>query len=383
MCRSLWVARSLLLLLSVMASSLAVHACAQPTPAATAASTGELVTLSGKTMGTTYTVKYVSTPETTVKPPVVAAGLEETLQTFNQIFSTYELTSELSVLNQKLSAAAAGTRVQATLSVSLSEALMRALAISRLTMGSFDVTVAPLVDLWGFGPRPPTAAGNVPIEFPSTARVIAARAHVGFARLQLNAEQGLLSAPAQTSLDFSAIAKGRGVDVLAEYLEMLDFHHYLVEIGGELRTRGTKPGGATWTLAIVHPEPKTRLVDDTSVDQLGEQTFSLSLPQAVRGIATSGNYHNYVEHQGTRYPHIIDPETAYPVTHGLASVTVVTSNCEWADALATALMVMGGERGLAFAEQQGLAVFFIEAQAGEWVSYASSAFAAYRTPTER
>ena len=165
-------------------------------------------------------------------------------------------------------------------------------------------------------------------------------------------------------VDLSTIAKGYGVDRVALLLEQLEIQNYLIEIGGEMRMKGSKPGSEPWRIAIEKPISTERSVQ--RVIELGDAA-----------VATSGDYRNYYEQDGVRFSHIIDPHTGKPIQHNLVSVTVITDTCMDADAYATALTVMGPQRALEFAEQKQLAVLLITREADGFKEHSSSAFARY------
>jgi thiamine biosynthesis lipoprotein len=216
-----------------------------------------------------------------------------------------------------------------------------ALAISEQSGGAFDATVGPLVDAWGFGP------GQIPVNVPLSEGVIgeaALRRNSG--RVLLDRAQRRAFQPGGVCFDLSSIAKGFAVDRVVDLLDEPSVSSCLVEIGGELRGRGVKPGGDPWWVSIERP-PDTAEFPDTLIALCG------------LSIATSGDYRRFFEHGGTRYSHTIDPRTGAPVRHALASVTVIHEHCMLADAWSTALAVMGPEEGLDFADQHGLAAQFV------------------------
>ncbi|WP_254262320.1 FAD:protein FMN transferase [Marinobacterium weihaiense] len=291
-----------------------------------------VVQVQGLTMGTSFSMKWVDTDSTRVADVQARAGA--LLSRINQQMSTYIDDSELSLIN----AAQPGSRH--SLSPELLEVMVLAEQISEQTRGAFDVTVGPLVNLWGFGPD-----GRITHQ-PEVDQVRQLKARVGHDYLHLDVEEASLLKEGEQYIDLSAIAKGYGVDQLAALLEAEGITDYLVEIGGELRARGYKPGKEPWRLAIEVPHPDTREV---------QQIISIDRG----GVATSGDYRNYFEEEGVRFSHTIDPRTAYPIRHRLASVTVIADQCAEADALATALMVMGEEEGYNFALEQGIKALFI------------------------
>lgn len=292
----------------------------------------QVVGFQGMTMGTSFSMKWVDVDEHQLAPVRREAGV--LLGRINQQMSTYIDDSELSLLNQAKSGVALG------LSPELLHVLSQAREISDRTRGAFDITVGPLVNLWGFGPD-----GHVTHQ-PEQASIDELKEKIGYQFLHIDPDASTLTKEYDQYIDLSAIAKGYGVDQLAELLESHGIHRYLVEIGGELRIKGVKPGNQPWRLAIEAPEAGSREVQQV-----------ISIQQGA--VATSGDYRNYFEEDGVRYSHTIDPRTAYPIRHRLASVTVITDNCAEADALATALMVMGGEQGYNFAIEQGIRALFI------------------------
>ena len=233
------------------------------------------------------------------------------------------------------------------------------MAVGWQSEGAYDVTVAPLVDLWGFGP-----AGQVGAP-PADDRITDVLENVGQDYLRLDGEGGYrLLKTRPVSLDFSSIAKGYGVDLVARWLDARGLDRYLVEVGGEMRLAGMSGRGDPWRVAIERPESALRTA---------EQAISVT----DVAIATSGDYRNYFEVDGQRFSHSIDPRRGYPVSHDLVSVTVLDNSAMRADAWATALVVLGQERAMAVATQQGLAVYFIQRQGDTLHSSHSPAFAPF------
>lgn len=298
-------------------------ACADDSP-------HRLAQLTGDTMGTTWSAKFSGAPQQSLSE--LRNAIQAALDQINDEMSTYRPDSALSRFNQ----APAGTTM--VLPTDFALVLKKALEISRATNGAYDVTVGPLVNLWGFGPAPERG------EPPPQARIDAARQRVGWRKLKLDGRR--LTQPGKVYVDLSSIAKGFAVDKVANLLETQGLTNYLVEIGGELRASGEKPYGQPWRVAVERPVPGIREV---------EKVIALN----NLAIATSGDYRNFFEDHGKVYSHTIDPRTGYPVDHRLGSVTVLHSNCMTADGLATALTVLGPERGLAFAEDHELAVLFV------------------------
>lgn len=292
----------------------------------------DIVSFSGVTMGTTFTVKWVDSSDARI--PVIRKEVAKALLDVNQAMSTYIADSELSQFNQL------PAKSEFIISEALFFVLSLAQSISFKTDGAFDVTVGPLVNLWGFGPD-----GRV-IKAPAKAEITLLQQQVGYQKLLLKADPGRAIKTANLYVDLSAIAKGYGVDVLADIMNKHHIENFLVEIGGELRSQGTKPGNQDWKIAVESPVS-------------GERQVQKILSISNTGIATSGDYRNYFEEDGVRYSHTINPGTGRPITHKLASVTVLMPTCAEADAMATAFMVMGEESAYAFAVKHNIDAFFI------------------------
>lgn len=293
-------------------------------------SKNRLSVLSGPTMGTTWSVKYTGTPDEDIDS--LKADIEAALEQVNAEMSTYRADSVLSQFNQ----AAAGTLVD--LPADTQKVLKAAFSLSEMTGGAYDVTVGPLVNLWGFGPETDR------FEPPQADEIEAARRRVGWQSLLLDGPR--LLQPGEVYVDLSSIAKGFAVDKVAELMDKHGLKSWLVEVGGELRARGTKPYGQPWRIAVERPIPGVREV---------EQVVALK----DMAVATSGDYRNFFESDGKLYSHTIDPRTGYPVQHALASVSVLHKSAMMADGLATAMTVLGPKEGMAFAKANELAVFFI------------------------
>ena len=293
-------------------------------------SKNRLSVLSGPTMGTTWSVKFTGTPDESID--ALKADIEAALEQVNAEMSTYRDDSVLSQFNQ----AAAGTLVD--LPTDTVAVLETAFSISEMTGGAYDVTVGPLVNLWGFGPEAER------FEPPQAEEIDRALVRVGWQSLLLDGQR--LLQPGDVYVDLSSIAKGFAVDKIAGLMDRHGLPSWLVEVGGELRAKGTKPYGKPWRIAVERPIPGVREV---------EQVVALK----DMAVATSGDYRNFFESDGKLYSHTIDPRTGYPVSHTLASVSVLHESAMMADGLATAMTVLGPKEGMAFAKAQELAVFFI------------------------
>ncbi|MDT8404527.1 FAD:protein FMN transferase [Sulfuriflexus sp.] len=307
--------------------------------------------LNGKTMGTTYSVQVID-DGTNLDYKELGEGLESNLQAINKLMSTWDPGSELSRFNQ----APVGKWFR--LSDETAAVLKLALAISQQTDGKFDVTLGQLVNLWGFGP------GVQTMTIPNDGDIKKAMLRTGMQHIFIRPDTNHVKKDRNIYIDFSAIAKGYAVDRLADYLSGHGIKNYLIEIGGELRAQGHKPGGRNWKIGIESPQFTGRVVQ-----------HAVKVNSAA--MATSGDYRNYFEKNGHRYSHMLDPGTGRPITHQLASVTVIHESTATADALATALMVMGPEKAQQFTEAHAIAAFFIIRQGDGFAEQYSSSFARF------
>jgi thiamine biosynthesis lipoprotein len=307
----------------------------------------QIYSFSGNTMGTTYHVKVVY-QQLPTDPKSLQQHMDAILEDINALMSTYRVDSELSKFNQM-------AQGRMSLSHDTSLVLREALRLHDLTNGALDVSVGSLVNLWGFGPH------QKPMKMPSDAVIADRKLTTGLQHLRPypnNIYEKLLSG---LQLDLSAIAKGFGVDELARYLLTTGASGYMVEIGGETKTFGHKNTGEPWRIAIEQPTVATR-------------NIALIIEPGDFAMATSGDYRNYYEVDGQRQSHILDPRTGHPVTHHLASVTVLDSNCMTADGLATAMMVMGTDAALRLANQHQIPVMLISHQSNQFEMIYSEAF---------
>lgn len=301
--------------------------------------------LDGNTMGTRYQIQIVGFPAS-ISDNELAQQIQQRLDRIDrELMSTYAPESELSRFNRS----APGDWF--AVSPETAYVIERALYFSELTGGSFDVTVGPLVNRWGFGPITGQRADQSRI--PSEQEIQALLQQIGYRKLQVELSPPRVRKLAPVYVDLSAIAKGYATDVIAEYFDTLAMDSYFIEIGGELRIKGLKPDGSGWVPAIETPVA-------SEVSQLHQIFYSRGQSLAV---ASSGDYRNYFDAEGVRYSHEIDPTTGRPITHDLVSVTVIAADATQADALATAFMVMGEERAYALAQRLGLAVYFISRSA--------------------
>ena len=297
--------------------------------AATRAFAAEPVALTGRALGTTWTVKFLQ-PAPPLNPATLTARISATLERLEQQFSTYRPNSELSRFNT------ARTTDWITVSPELARVATDCRALSVLTGGAFDATIFPLVDLWGFGPQrrsgPP----------PSAAEISAARARIGYRRLESRASPpALRKTSANLAADFSSMAKGFAADTIAAQLSALGSTDHYVQIGGDIATVGPRP----WRVAIEQPTGSAPLA----------HIFDL----AGQSLSTSGDAHNSFTHAGRRYGHILDPRTGEPVASPLASVSVIAPTCAQSSARATALFVLGPDAGFALAVRERWSALFL------------------------
>lgn len=302
-------------------------------------------------MGTRYRVKVVMDEASSKQIYDIEAAATGTLEDVNAKMSNYLQDSEVSTIN------AWQADEPLEISAETLEVLQHAIEISSTTDGAFDITVAPLVDAWGFGPP-----GRMP-EPPDQAEIDHLLERTGWEMIQVDRSSSSISkSRPDLSLDLSAIAKGYAVDRVADALDALGVENYMIEVGGEVRTRGRNERNQQWRIGIERPIPGE------------DQAIDLIVPLSDFSMATSGDYRNYYEIEGKRISHTIDPRTGYPITHSVASVSVVAPLCVRADAYATALLVLG-PRGFDLAEELGLAAYFLQRdKAGVFVGRMTNAF---------
>ena len=293
-----------------------------------------IIAWSGGTMGTSYNVKVFVSDPSKFDQEALQFKVDAELRRVNDQMSTYLKSSEISKFNDS----------QSTDWVDVSKPVAQvvdfAQKLSEKTVGAFDVTVGPLVDAWNFGPAPRTN------EIPSDEKLTELSRQVGFKKLSVRLDPpALKKSIANLRVDLSAIAKGHGVDRVVSLLVSSGAENVFVEIGGEVRTAGNKDG-QWWKVGIQVPDAKANEFDIA---------YALSTGSGFDdSIATSGDYRNFIEVDGKRYSHTIDPRTLHPIENQLASVSVVTQSCMEADAWATALSVLGATEGAELATQEGL-----------------------------
>ena len=308
------------------------------------------VQMGGAIFGTTWSLTYLGAPDH-VSPAQVQSDINAVFALVNESMNHYDPASLISEFN----ALPANTPIE--VDWDFTYVLSAALELTAATRGAYDVSVSALSDLWGFGPEGPK-------QFPDAADIEMTRTQVGVVQLDWESTTRTLSKRSSgLKLDFSSLAKGYAVDLGADALESLDIPHFMLEVGGEVRVRGSSPRGDAWRIAVERPEAGARG---------GIQT---ALAVADTGIATSGDYRNFFEHQGQRYSHLIDPRTGYPIQHDVVSVTVVHGSAMMADAWATALTVLGSAEALVLAEERGLAVYVLKRSGDTLEAFSSTAMA--------
>jgi len=278
--------------------------------------------LVGKTMGTTYHIKVVAGRFDSAAD--LQARIDQRLSEINRSMSTYDPNSEISQFNRIREVDAYFTP-----SDDFTAVLRVAAELHRLTEGAWDGTLDPLINLWGFGRKGPTDT------LPDEDAIQAALSHVGFDRIRMDASGAIAKKDPAVTLDLASIAKGYGVDVIARLLAESGYRDYLVEIGGEVVAQGRRRDGNPWMVGINRPDKTASATD-----------VYKAIPLVDRAMATSGDYRIFFRSGDQTYSHILDPRTGRPVDNGVVSATVVAANCMVADGLATALMVMGPQKGV-------------------------------------
>jgi len=318
----------------------------------------DLTVLSGQTMGTGYEVKIVSTVAISEEQFLeIKNGIDSTLEIINQQMSAYIDSSEISRFNcyEKTDWFSVSTET--------AEVIRHSLEVSEKSGGAFDITIGPLVNLWGFGPEERSA------NMPNGDSIMQVMRLTGYRKISARLSPPSIKKKApNVYCDLAAIAKGHGVDRIAEYLELNGISDYLVEIGGEIRARGRNQRDSVWQTGIATPE--------------SESGIQIVVPLSNASMATSGDYRFYFEREGVRYSHIINPRTGKPITHKLVSTTVIHASCAYADAMATAIIVLGPEDGYKLAERENLPAFLIIREKDSFVEKMTPAFKKCLAPDE-
>jgi thiamine biosynthesis lipoprotein len=298
--------------------------------------------ISGAAQGTTYHITYLSPEGISFKKE-----LDSLLSDLDSSLSTYVPISVIARINKNDSSVLADGY--------FIDVFNKAMEVSEKTGGSFDVTVAPIINAYGFGF---TSRANV-----DSAMIDSLLGFIGYKMVKLKGNKLVKSRP-EVMLDFNAIAQGYSVDVLASFLESKGIEHYLVELGGEVKSKGKNEKNEYWRVGIEQPKE--------TADEVRPLEAIVGLRNAA--LATSGNYRKFYVENGKKYSHIIDPHTGYPARHNLLSTTVIAKDCMTADAYATAFMVMGLANSIRFLDSHKdlrLQVFFIYDEDGNWKSYTS------------
>lgn len=276
----------------------------------------------GEVFHTRYSIKYKSSH-------IHSQAIDSALQYLNNIANPFDRKSLIFKVNNNL------PQWRDSLFIDLFE---RAIAVSRATGGYYDITVGPLVNVWGFGYEATVYKGNIPENVLDSIRDV-----VGFDKVCLRGDTVFKDDP-RISLDMASIAKGYASDLVARALEKQGIADYMVEIGGEIAYAGVNPNGEAWRIGINKPTLDTLGIENGSFETI------LHL-EGKGGLATSGNYRNYkINEEGTIYAHTIDPIEGRPVQRDVLSATILAPDCASADALATACMVMGSTKALAMVE---------------------------------
>ena len=286
-------------------------------------------------MGTTYTIKYRHPEKVKITPKQIKESIRHIFLDVNDKMSTYIPTSELSKINNSKRASA-----WTPISKELFFILSRSKEISRKSDKSFDPTIGPLVNLWGFGPKKHKM-------IPSPSEITNLIKETGTHLYHLKTSPpSIKKINPKLYIDLSAIAKGHSVDLVAKYFNSVSVKNYMIEVGGEIIVKGQKSEKKPWAIGITSPGPKLSVIHRVV---LLKNT----------AMATSGNYRNYFEKNGKRFSHTIDPKTGRPITHKLASATVFDETCLDADAWATAFMVMGAKKAKNFANNHNIKALFL------------------------
>lgn len=306
------------------------------------------VEFSGSTMGTRYHIKIGDLPRE-IDQNYIENQISTTLGIVDKLMSTYKPNSDVSRFNR------AAINQAVMIDKKTLDVIQLSKSIYALSSGAFDITVSPIVQLWGFGPE--SKQNNLP----TASDIQSALDKVGFNKVQVTENPPALLKLQEVEIDLSAIAKGYGVDQVAKLLDKHNIENYLVEVGGEIRVKGTNRAGQRWRIGIEAP----------SFIRSGAQQ-AIAIHNA--SVATSGDYRNFFEVEGKRYSHTMSPLTGKPVEHNLASVTVVSPSCAEADAFATAMSVLGPKRGFELATELKLAAYFLVRENDEYEHLMTSSF---------
>lgn len=311
------------------------------------------VRFEGDIFGTFYQVT-ITDPLTQGEARALEEGFLAELESVDHAMSTYRDDSELIAFNES------PLEEWQPLSNELIEVLAISQSVAEASRGAFDITIGDVVNLWSFGP------GARPEEVPTNEALAEQLAAVGFDAVEVDTQQMQARRTRDVFVDLSAVAKGHGTDRVAAYLDQQGIEHYLVNLGGDLIAKGLRDEEeqTPWRIGIEVPED-------------GQPRAQHIIPLESMSVATSGDYRNYFEVEGERFSHTIDPRTGRPVTHQLASVSVFHPSNAWADAWATALLVVGEESAMQMAVENNLKVLLLIRNGEEWQSLASPEFVNY------
>lgn len=307
----------------------------------TACNNKKVIKIKGNAQGTTYHITYITENAIDHKKTI-----DSLLKAIDSSMSTWVPNSIISRINNNEEAV--------SIDQHFNDVYLKSVEVSEKTDGFFDITVAPLVNSWGFGYTKKNT--------PNTTKIDSLLQLVGYKMLKLKGNKIIKEKP-QIKLDFNAIAQGYSVDILANYLESKGINNYLVELGGELKAKGKKEN-EYWKVGIDKPNEKASPARE----------LKAVLHLHNKALATSGNYRKFYEEDGQKFSHIINPKTAYPAKQNLLSATVIADDCITADAYATAFMVMGLKKSIHFLENNKdlkLEVYFIYDDNGIWKTYLS------------
>ena len=303
--------------------------------------------LEGSAQGTTYHISYWS--ELPVDGKAIEAGIKNEFDNIDRMLSNYRPDSVIEKFNstENTDSQEVGTEIVSLVRI--------AQTVHKASQGCFDLTIKPLFELWGF-------RGDE-LTIPNNAAILKTLSQTGMEKLEVVNETHLRKKQANLKIDLSSIAQGYSVDKISEVLEQKGITNYLVEIGGELKTRGHKPDLQAWRIAVERPLP-------------GEQVMQkiITMPKDTPiAVMTSGTYRHYFDHEGKRYSHILDARTGRPVVHDLVSITVIHEDPTIADAWDTALLCLGQQDAMKVANAEKIPALFIQQQNNELVESRSDA----------
>ena len=309
------------------------------------------IKLKGNTMGTYYLVSLVDVPKNLSKKEI-EIEIKNTLLEANKILSNWDKSSEISKLNNNK------TIKPIQISNELFDVVSEANSINTKSNGYFDITLDPLIELWGFGYSKGKIIERVPSKDKITDTLTLVNQNL---LLEINSNNQLIKKNKNVRLNLSAIGKGYGIDLIGKKLDYLNINNYIIDIGGDIFAKGHNKNNKDWVVGIENPKLNEKLI---------KEIVNIS----NKGVATSGEYKNYFSKDGTKYSHIINPKNGMPITHSTKSVTVVDKNAMSADGWATALIAMGSEVGLKVAEKEKIAVMFIDQVEDKLLKIKSSEF---------